>query len=109
MKRRLRAFLAASILLAAPTAAAAGDLTLQVSNLKDAPLVAFRVTRAGGGGPWGHNLLAGAWVPPGGLVDVDITRGRDVCRYDVRAEFENGETVEDRGLDLCAVDAYTVY
>ena len=35
-----------------------------------------------------------------------IGDGQTICLYDIRTEFENGDTFEDYDLDLCEMGGY---
>ena len=104
---RLRAAgLASALLLLAPAAAQAEDLEFLLTNLSDSSVVGFYVSPTDTD-RWEENLIAGGYLPSGNEIDVVIADGADTCMYDIRTEFEDGETTEDYDLDLCELGEYT--
>lgn len=58
-------------------------------------------------GDWEEDILGADIVPAGDAVRVTIADGRDVCEYDLRVVFEDGDVLDDSS-DLCATGSYTV-
>ena len=40
---------------------------------------------------------------------MTIADGRTQCEYDLRFVFEDGDVVEDGGIDLCETGSYTLH
>ena len=87
-------------------AALAEDLEFTLINSSDASVTAFHVSHAGTSS-WEENLIAGGFLPVGNELGIVIADGRTTCIYDLRAEFSDGQTLEDYGLDLCELGSYT--
>ncbi|WP_136657272.1 hypothetical protein [Nitratireductor sp. XY-223] len=96
---------AAAAILAWATSASAEDLTFKLINQSPSPITAFHVSSEDTSS-WQRNLLAGGILDVDYEVDVIIADGLNTCIYDIRAEFEDGETLEDYGLDLCDLGSY---
>lgn len=106
MNTRLVVFAVSAIgLLAGP--ALAEDLSFTLTNSTDYDVVGFYVSPAGVDA-WEDNLLDGHYLAGGYEVDVLIADGRDVCTYDIRVEFEDGDSMDDYGIDICDLGGYTV-
>lgn len=61
---------------------------------------------ASAGGAWSENLLSGSALTPGRSVVVRLDNGSGGCRYTLRAEFDNGETLRRDGVNACQVADY---
>ena len=46
------------------------------------------------------------WVPA--RAEVSIADGSDQCLYDFRFVFDDGDVVEDYGVDICELAEYTL-
>lgn len=55
---------------------------------------------------WGRNRLQGA-LAPGGKIQVGFTQGAG-CSVDFRVEFGEGQPMERRRIDTCALDEYVL-
>ena len=61
---------------------------------------------ASGGGGWSGDLLGSAVLDPGDTLVVAIDDGSGACRYSLRAEFDNGQSLERYGIEACEVADY---
>jgi hypothetical protein len=50
---------------------------------------------------WENDILGRDTLPPGESVSVIINDGRDVCHYDVRADFSDHTSTVKRNVDFC--------
>lgn len=57
---------------------------------------------------WGDDLLGNDVLGAGESVRVTIADGSDQCVYDFRFVFEDGDVVEDFGVDICELAEYTL-
>ncbi|KLN58879.1 hypothetical protein WH96_20640 [Kiloniella spongiae] len=88
------------------TNSVAEDLEFLLVNESNSPVVAFYVSPSNSG-VWESDLMEGGFLAPNYEIDVLIGDGLATCVYDIRADFKDGETVEDYGLDLCELGSYT--
>ncbi|MCO6386573.1 hypothetical protein GTK01_06070 [Aliihoeflea sp. 40Bstr573] len=58
-------------------------------------------------GDWEEDILGADILPAGDAVRITIADGRDVCGYDLRVVFEDGDVLDDES-DLCETGSYTV-
>lgn len=61
---------------------------------------------ASSGGEWSDDLLGSGTLSPGQSVVVTIDDGSGACRYSLRAEFDNGQTLQRSGINACQVADY---
>ncbi|WP_419911744.1 hypothetical protein [Hoeflea sp.] len=94
-----------AVTLALATGANAEDLTFKLVNESPSAMTAFHVSSENTNA-WERNLLAGGILDVDYEVDVVIADGLSTCIYDIRAEFQDGEVLEDFGLDLCDMGSY---
>ncbi len=87
------------------TPAFAKDLSFLLTNQSSAGVVGFYVSNTGSS-EWEENLLEGGILAPGYEIDVVIADGLATCQYDIRTEFEGGDSFEDYDLDLCEMGGY---
>ena len=56
---------------------------------------------------WEEDVLGMDVVFPGEGGEVMIADGLSTCIYDILGIFEDGDQLEDYGVDLCTLQAYT--
>lgn len=103
--------LTALALFAATTfEAQAEDLVFKLKNNTSAVLTNF-YTSPVGVNEWEDDVFGRQVLNPGEDMEITIADGRDVCKYDMRFEFEEGsnlDTTEDM-QDLCELGEYTIH
>lgn len=98
--------LAAVVLLGSVSLAQAEDLSFNLINKTGVDIVGFYVSHTGTD-EWEENMIEGHYLPGGNQILVSIRDGRTVCEYDMRAEFADGDVLEEYELDLCSLGSYT--
>lgn len=58
------------------------------------------------GGSWGGDLLGSGNLAPGSSRVLRLDDGAGGCRYSLRAQFENGQTLQREGVNACEVADY---
>ncbi|SHI55279.1 hypothetical protein [Wenxinia saemankumensis] len=58
---------------------------------------------------WEEDILGANVLPNGQSIMIDFDDGTGYCDFDFKIEFIDGSTVEDYGIDVCAIGTYTVY
>jgi hypothetical protein len=103
------AAVAALFVLAAamPRAVLAEDLVITLYNDSSYDIMAF-YTSPSDVESWEEDVLGVDVLLSGESLDVDIADGRDQCVYDMRFELSSGDIFEDRGIDLCQTESYTL-
>lgn len=56
---------------------------------------------------WESDFLRIGLLKPGQSTNVTIPDGRKVCIYDVKAVFDDGDTLEDYKINICELGRYT--
>jgi hypothetical protein len=111
MKRKLLAIACTLTLLAVSAAHSyAEDLVFTLKNGTKSVLTNF-YTSPVGVDKWEDDVFGKQVLNPGESIEITIGDGRDVCKYDMRFEFEEGsslDTTEDT-QDLCAMGSYTIH
>lgn len=102
----LRLTLVATALIGVSAPVLAEDLSFTLSNLTGVDLVEFYASPVGVDN-WEENILAGQVLTAGASGQVNIADGRDVCDYDLRMVFADGDVLEDSG-NLCDTGSYTI-
>ncbi|WP_371814182.1 hypothetical protein [Ensifer sp. ENS03] len=109
MKKRL-ILTALACFAATAMEARADDLVFQLKNNTGAVLTNF-YTSPVGVNEWEDDVFGRQVLNPGESMEITISDGRDVCKYDMRFEFEEGsalDTTEDT-QDLCELGEYTIH
>jgi len=84
--------------------AAALDRRVRIVNDSGQEIVAFYGAARGAPGA-DENRLAEA-LPPGGSAIVSFDDGSGYCRYNFRAVFGDGISLERSGINVCEVGTY---
>jgi hypothetical protein len=95
----------ASALSAVP--AFAEDLIFSLDNKTSGALTEFYASPVNVGN-WEDDILGSDVLPAGQSVNITIADGREVCEYDLRSVFEDGQVVERKNLNLCETGSYTI-
>ncbi|MGB8814495.1 MAG: hypothetical protein WCC57_15050 [Paracoccaceae bacterium] len=90
--------------VAAPVMAA--DLSFTLANNSGADLTEFYASPVGVA-DWQENILDGQTLPAGSSGQVAISDSGDVCDWDLRMVFADGDVLEESG-NLCETGSYTI-
>lgn len=102
---------AAAPAAAAPAAAAEAAGVAEVKfNLKNA--TSFTLTHLymspAASNDWDNDILGDQVVDAGETAEVSIDDGVESCMYDLRADFDDGDAIDVRGVDVCKIEGTTV-
>ena len=106
MRLMLGSAFAASLALAFATSAQAEDLIFMLDNQSGYDIQEFYASPVGVDN-WEEDILGTGILEAGEAGRVSIADGRDVCDYDLRIVFADGDELEDT-TDLCETGSYTV-
>jgi len=104
----LRLTIAAAILTIAGTCATADaseNRKVKIINETSYTIVRFYGSNAGAN-EWQEDVLGDDVVKPGGSVMVNFDDGSGYCKFDFKAVFSDGDSVEKRGIDVCEIGVY---
>lgn len=96
---------AAACLVMAP--AYAQDITYVLHNETSYVVMEFYTSPANED-DWGYDILGDSVLGAGESADVLIADGSDQCVYDFRFVFDDGDVIEDYGVDICELGEYTL-
>lgn len=96
---------AASIALAGP--AFALDRHVKVVNHTSEVMTKFQASNIKHKN-WEEDILGRDTLNPGSSVRVNISDGTGGCMFDLRATFEDGQTVVRNGVNVCKVGTWTI-
>lgn len=88
----------------------AEDLVFTLKNGTNSVLTNF-YTSPVGVNEWEDDVFGKQVLNPGESMEITIGDGRDVCKYDMKFEFEEGsdlDTTTDT-QDLCEMGSYTIH
>ena len=57
---------------------------------------------------WGPDILGQDVVANGESVEISFERGDEQCLWDLRATYDDGDTTDSRGVNLCEVATVTL-
>jgi len=86
--------------------ASAADRNVKIINKTKTTLVSFYASRVSTGN-WEEDILGDDMLRPGQSITIDIDDGTGACRFDFKAEFEDGEDVVQEGVDVCKIGEFS--
>ena len=104
----LRLTIAAAALAIAGTwasPASAENRRVKIINETSYTVVRFYGSNAGADS-WQEDVLGDDVIKPGGSVTVNFDDGSGYCKFDFKAVFSDGDTVEKRNIDVCEFGVY---
>jgi hypothetical protein len=57
---------------------------------------------------WGPDILGSDVLANGQSAQVSFERGQDQCNWDLRATYDDGDTTDARGVNLCELATVTL-
>jgi hypothetical protein len=57
---------------------------------------------------WGPDILGADVLANGQSVQVSFERGQEQCQWDLRATYDDGDTTDARGVNLCELTTVTL-
>lgn len=57
---------------------------------------------------WGPDILGSNVLANGQTASVTFPRGEEQCSWDIRATYDDGDTTDARGVNLCQVATVTL-
>ncbi len=107
MQRMKIAVAAAAVLLTA-SVSHAEDLVFTLKNGTNSVLNNFHASPVGVD-KWEDDIFGRQALGPGETMEITIADGRDVCKYDMRFEFQGDDLdVTTDTQDLCELGEYTI-
>ena len=57
---------------------------------------------------WGPDILGADTLANGQTASITFPRGEEQCSWDIRATYDDGDTTDARGVDLCHITTVTL-
>ncbi|NGR07779.1 hypothetical protein G5B41_09405 [bacterium SGD-2] len=92
--------------LAGTDAALAADRKVRVINKTKTPIFAFYASRTSTN-DWEEDILGDDVIMPGKSLTIDIDDGTGACKFDFKAEFEDGDEVVKANVDVCRIGEFS--
>lgn len=89
----------------APVAQAA-DRNVTIVNKSKTAMIAFYASNVGTN-DWEEDILGQDILGSGQSVKIDMNDGSGYCRFDLKAEFEDGSEAIDENVDICTIGEVT--
>jgi len=106
--RRTFFSLTIALLMAAllPNGAMALDRKVLIVNNTGYDIVAFYGSNKGSDS-WEEDILGNNILPAGSSVNVNFDDGTGYCKFDFRAEFEDGDVLVKKNINICEIGRFT--
>jgi len=102
------AALAALSIAAAPAMAQTTEaVNFTLNNTTGNTLVTLQISESGNNS-WGEDILGVEMLAGGESADVTIDDDLADCEYDVRATFDDGSVLDERGVNMCTINGGSV-
>nr|WP_167363891.1 hypothetical protein [Rhizobium mongolense] len=100
----------AALLFATAFPARAEDLAFNLINGTQSELTRI-YTSPTGIEEWEDDVFGEQVLKPGETISITIADGRDVCKYDMRFEFDEASELDatEDTQDLCQLGSYTIH
>jgi hypothetical protein len=91
--------------LASGTASAQEDRRVRIINETSHTIVRFFGSNAGTT-DWEEDILGDDVLAPGQSVVINFDDGTGYCKFDFKAEFDDGDEVVKHGIDVCEISSF---
>lgn len=98
---------AALAVSALATAAFAAQQDLTIVNNSGYDVITLNVSPTSEDS-WGSDILGVDILPNGDSVEVTFDRDEDECTWDIRVSYEDGDSGNWRGINLCETATFTL-
>ena len=101
---RFTPILATLLLMAG--AAHAADRHVEIVNKTGSTMTNFYASNVGAK-TWEEDILGKDTLDDGDSVTININDGTGACKFDFKAVFENGASLEKQNIDVCRNSTFT--
>lgn len=102
----LNVMMGAVLGLALATPSMASVRTVTVHNKSKDVMVAFYASNTGTSS-WEEDILGADVLASGDSLDVDIDDGTGACRFDLRADYQDGSKAIQENFNVCTESSIT--
>ena len=93
-------------LLLLGSVAHAADRNVDIVNKTGRTMIHFYASKVGVD-TWEEDILGNDKLDDGDTQPVDIDDGTGACKFDFKAVFAGGATLEKHNIDVCKISSYT--
>jgi hypothetical protein len=79
----------------------AANLDFIIVNRTSGTIVGLSITPTGEDAAWSDDILVQSEVPSGERAAASYTRDIELCRWDIRVTYDNGQQRSWRAINLC--------
>lgn len=90
------------------TAAFANDADFKMVNRTDYQIDSVYVSRASSNS-WGGDIIGKGALGDGKSVNITFPHGGSACKFDIKVKYNDGDTAEWGGVDLCEYETISLY
>jgi len=58
---------------------------------------------------WGKNIMGRGALADGEYVKITFPHGNGACKFDIKVDYEDGDTAEWGGVDLCQYESISLF
>ncbi len=102
-----RAFAVCALVAVTAMPVSAQDRHVKVVNKTGVTMTGLYGSNVGSDS-WEEDILGSDVLESGTSVNVNFDDGTGYCKYDLKAVFEDGDSVVKRGVNVCTVGTWTI-
>ncbi len=87
-------------------AARAADRHVDIINKTGQTMTNFYASKVGAKS-WEEDILGKDTLDDGDTVTININDGTGACRFDFKAVFDGGKSIEKGNIDVCKIGTFT--
>jgi hypothetical protein len=97
---------AVAVVVSSSLPAAALDRRVTIVNDTNYTIVRFYGSNKGADS-WEEDILGSDVLPPNSSVKINFDDGTGYCKFDFRAEFDDGDVLIKRNINICEIATFT--
>jgi hypothetical protein len=105
---RLSTLFTAGLIAFAPAAAFAADQDFALLNSTGYQIDKVFVSAANQNS-WGEDIMGKDALPDGSTVNITFHNSTDVCKFDLRVDYNDGSNAAWSNLNLCSISKVTLF
>lgn len=107
LRRKILASIASLAILATTALpAAALDRKVTIVNNTNFTIVRFYGSNKGSDS-WEEDILGSDVLGPNSSVSINFDDGSGYCKFDFRAEFNDGDVIIEKNINICEIGTFT--
>ncbi|WP_457649986.1 hypothetical protein [Profundibacter sp.] len=100
------ALLALTLLFTSASTVSALDRRVRIVNDTDYAIIRFYGSNKGSDS-WEEDILGDDILASGDSIVIDFDDGSGYCKFDFKAEFDDGDVLEKRNVNVCKIGTFT--